>query len=140
MNGGDRPGLAARQAALIEALVAGGPYPDGLDTARLDATRRALLRKRAGRVARAWPLLAAAHGTDWTRVFHARFDGVAPTDPVREGWDLARELRAAGTLPAAAASELAGREAAMRYDGRSAPRRRSRPAAALRRLLERSRG
>lgn len=138
MTTGAGADLAARQAALVEALVAGGPDPDGFDTARLAATRGALLRKRAGQAATAWPLLAAAHGTDWVPVFCARFAAVAPTDALREGWDLARELRAAGTLTPGAASELAAREAAMRYDGASPPRRRPRPAAALRRLLNRT--
>lgn len=134
----DRSGLAARQAALVESLVAGGPAPAGFDPARLDATRMALLRKRADQAGRSWPLLAAAHGTGWTHAFCARFDGVAPTDALREGWDLARELRAAGALTTDAAAELARREAAMRYDGRSAPRRRSPAETAIRQLLKRS--
>ena len=80
----------------------------------------------------------AALGPDWTSAFAARFDGVAPTGALREGWDLARDLRDSGTLTRGAASELAAREAALRYDGVSAPRRRTRPGAALRRLLQRS--
>ena len=137
----DRPDLAERQAALVEALVAGGPLPDGLDPDRVSATRRALMRKRAGLAATAWPRLAAALGPGWGAAFSARFAGIAPTDGQREGWDLARGLRADGTLPPAAASELAEREATLRYDGRSAPRPRPRPrpTAVLHRLLKRSR-
>lgn len=130
--------LAARQAELVAALVAGGPDPIGFDPGRLAATRRALLRKRAGQAAAVWPLLAAALGPDWTSAFAARFDGVAPTGALREGWDLARDLRDSGTLTRGAATELAAREAALRYDGVSAPRRWTRPGAALRRLLQRS--
>ncbi|MEU8189675.1 hypothetical protein AB0C00_20620, partial [Micromonospora carbonacea] len=51
-GGGD---LAARQAELVAALVAGGPLPPGFVPAPVDAARRALLRKRAGDVARHWP-------------------------------------------------------------------------------------
>jgi hypothetical protein len=54
------PDLAARQRELIAALVAGGPVPTGVDRARFDAAERALRDKRAGEVAQAWPLLAAA--------------------------------------------------------------------------------
>ncbi len=131
-------GLTARQAALVHALVAGGPDPDGLDTARLDATRAALLRKRAGLAAREWPRLASALGTEWPRVFADRYAGVEPTDGLREGWDLARSLRARGELPAGAAAELAERETVLRYDGRCAPRPRARLLATLRRSIRRS--
>ena len=54
--------LAARQAALVAALVAGAPDPPGFDPARLAAARRALLRKRAGEAAKHWPVLAASLG------------------------------------------------------------------------------
>ncbi|MEJ8281539.1 hypothetical protein [Pseudonocardia spirodelae] len=118
-SGGD---LARRQAALVAALVAGGATPAGFDPQRLAATRRALLRKRAGLVAAAWPLLAAGAGPAWQELFDARFAGVAPYGAEREGWDLARELAAAGRLGPGALRELAAREAASRYDGRTAPR------------------
>ncbi|MFP5019935.1 hypothetical protein [Pseudonocardia phyllosphaerae] len=127
-------GLAARQAALVAALVAGGPEPSGFDARMLAVTRVALLRKRSGQVASAWPLLAHGFGDRWAAVFAARFDGVAPYGAEREGWDLARELAARGELGAGAARELAERETFWRYDGRSAPRRRSAPARLLRRL------
>lgn len=120
-------GLARRQAELVAALVVGGADPAGFDAARLAATRAALRGKRAGLVAAAWPLLAADAGTGWQTLFDARFDGVAPYGPQREGWDLARELAAAGRLGAGARRELAAREAAMHYDGRTAPRPRNRP-------------
>ncbi|MFI5837338.1 hypothetical protein ACIA5A_27050 [Micromonospora sp. NPDC051300] len=120
--------LAARQAELVAALVAGGPLPPGFAPAPVDAARRALLRKRAGDVARHWPLLAAGLGADWPGAFTAWADGRPTGGSLRDGWDLARALRAEGTLPPLGAEELAVREAASRYDGRVAPRPRRRPA------------
>ncbi|MFI9405389.1 hypothetical protein [Nocardia sp. NPDC052316] len=63
--------LAERQAALVRALVAGSPVPDGFDSAAVAAAARALLRKRAGEVARRFPLLAHACGADFTARFVA---------------------------------------------------------------------
>ncbi|TCK20483.1 DUF692 domain-containing protein [Pseudonocardia endophytica] len=129
---------AGRQAALVDALVADGPDPDGVDARRLAATRAALLRKRAGLAAKEWPRLAAALGDGWQRTFADRFAGIPPTDALREGWDLARELRGRGELPAGAVAELDEREATLRYDGRTPPTRRARLVAAARRRLARS--
>ena len=112
-------GLAARQSALVAALVAGGPVPPGFDGSRVDATRRALLRKRAGEAAKQWPLLAASLGADWPRVFATTLDGREPGGALRDGWDVARALR--GALTPGAAAELAACEAVLRYDGTSAP-------------------
>jgi hypothetical protein len=112
--------LAERQAALVAALVAGAPDPAGFDPARLAATRRALLRKRAGEAGVTWPLLAASLGDRWAPTFAAHHRGREPGGALRDGWDLARALRA--ELSADAAAELAEREATLRYDGNSAPR------------------
>ncbi|MET7836302.1 hypothetical protein [Micromonospora sediminicola] len=122
--------LAARQAELVAALVAGGPLPPGFAPTPVDAARRALLRKRAGDVARHWPLLAAGLGADWPATFTGWADGRPTNGSLRDGWDLARELRDRGALPPLGAEELAGREAASRYDGRTAPRPRRLPAVA----------
>ncbi|WP_405090370.1 hypothetical protein OG767_22415 [Micromonospora sp. NBC_01392] len=122
--------LAARQAELVAALVAGGPLPPGFAAAPVEAARRALRRKRAGDVARHWPLLAAGLGADWPAVFVDWAAGRPTNGSLRDGWDLARELRDRGTLPPLGADELAGREAANRYDGRGTPRRRRLPALA----------
>ncbi|MER7460537.1 hypothetical protein [Micromonospora sp. NPDC126480] len=119
--------LAARQAALVAALVAGAPAPPGFAPGPLAAARTALLRKRAGEVARHWPLLAAGLGPRWPEVFARWADGRPTAGSLRDGWDLARELRDAGTLPPLGADELAVREAGHRYDGRSAPRPRRPP-------------
>ncbi|WP_091349978.1 hypothetical protein [Micromonospora rhizosphaerae] len=125
--GGD---LAARQAALVATLVAGGPLPAGFAPAPVATARRALLRKRGGDVARHWPLLAAGLSAAWPTTF-ADWAADRPTQgSLRDGWDLARELRDRGTLPPLGAEELAVREAASRYDGRTAPRPRRLPAVA----------
>ncbi|MBW4702184.1 MULTISPECIES: hypothetical protein [unclassified Micromonospora] len=123
-------GLAARQAALVAALVAGAPLPAGFATDRVDAARRALLRKRAGEVARHWPLLAAGLGDTWPATFADWASGRPTVGSLRDGWDLARGLRDRDALPPLGAQELAAREATHRYDGRHPPRRRRLPALA----------
>ncbi|SBT44208.1 hypothetical protein [Micromonospora auratinigra] len=125
MTGGS---LAARQAELVAALVAGGPLPPGFAPAPVEAARRALLRKRAGDVARHWPLLAAGLGADWPATFAGWAAGRPTNGSLRDGWDLARELRGRGALPPLGAEELASREATTRYDGRTPPRARRLPA------------
>ncbi len=115
-------GLAERQAALVAALVAGAPDPAGFDRARLAATRRALLRKRAGEAAKDWPVLAASYGSRWASVFAAHHAVRESNGALRDGWDLARALR--GELTADAAAELGEREALLRYDGNRPPRSR----------------
>jgi len=113
-------GLAARQAALVESLVAGGPDPAGLDPVRLAATRRALLRKRAGEAARHWPLLAAGFGAEWT-AFATRVLADRPVaGGLQDGWDVARA--ALGRLTEGARRELRARERSHRYTGDGPPR------------------
>ncbi|GGM61621.1 hypothetical protein GCM10011608_53450 [Micromonospora sonchi] len=120
--------LADRQARLVAALVAGAAPPPGFAPAPLAAARAALLRKRAGEVARHWPLLAAGLGARWSATF-AEWAADRPTGGgLRDGWDLARTLRTRGTLPPLGARELAVREALFRYDGQRPPRRRRLPA------------
>ena len=122
------PGLAEQQAALVAALTAGRPVPEGFDSFRFEAARLALLRKRAGEVARQWPMLAVGFGDRWKHEF-AGWATARPTQgSLRDGWDLARDLNRRGVLPPAAAAELAEREAAWHYDGTSAPRSRRAPA------------
>lgn len=119
-EGGRQEALAAAQRALVAALVAGGPLPPGFDAERVGAASRALLRKRAGEVARVWPATAAAHGPGWADEF-ARWASGRPTrGSWRDGWDFARAHRDA--LPPAAARELALTEARWAYDGRDEPR------------------
>jgi len=122
----DRPpppgSLAARQAALVAALVVGDPVPAGFDPGAIEATRRALLRKRAAEAAKVWPMLAAALGDGWTSTFSVHRAGTEPLGALRDGWDLARSLCESGALPRSAREELDSREAVLRYDGRDAPR------------------
>jgi hypothetical protein len=121
--------LEERQAAVVAALVAGAPAPPGFDTHRVQATAAALLRKRTGEVAAAWPLLAAALGADWSASFGAWAAGRPPAGALRDGWDFARSLsQLAAGLPPLAAQELAVRELTWHYDGVSVPRRRRGPA------------
>jgi hypothetical protein len=120
--------LAERQAGLVAALTAGAAVPPGFDARLVELGRVALLRKRAGEVTRQWPDLVQALGDGWWRQWSA-WAATRPTQgSLRDGWDLARELAGRHALPAAAGAELAAREAAMSYDGRTAPRRRRAPA------------
>lgn len=120
--------LAERQAALVAALTAGAAVPPGFDPRLVEAARVALLRKRAGEVARQWPELVLALGGGWLREWTA-WAATRPTrGSLRDGWDLARDLVRRDALPRAAGAELATREAAMSYDGTSAPRPRRVPA------------
>ena len=124
--------LSERQAALVAALVAGAEVPAGFDHAAVRATAVALRRKRAGEVARTWPLLAASYGGAWTATFAAWAAGRPPNGSLRDGWDFARAAGAA--LPPLAREELAARAAAFAYDGHTAPVRRNRLSTRLRRL------
>lgn len=116
--------LAERQAELVAALVAGGPVPPGFNPDRVGAAATALLRKRAGEVARAWPLLAAGLGSGYVPRFVAWAGGRPSQGSFADGFAFARSLREAGTLPALAVPELAAREADWRFDGTTPPRRR----------------
>lgn len=120
-----RADLAARQAALVAALVSGGPVPEGFDPHRVAAARKALLRKRAGLVARIWPMLATE--CRWPDRFTRWAAGRTPHGALRDGFDFARHLRAQGGLSPAATVELAEYEVLWRYDGRRSPRRRRLP-------------
>ena len=114
------PTLAERQAALVAALVGGADVPVGFDPRLVLTTRSALLRKRAGEVASAWPLTAAAYGEGWTAAFAARAAARPPNGSLRDGWDFARS--AGESLPPLAREELADREVHFTYDGQSHPR------------------
>ncbi|MET8354566.1 MULTISPECIES: hypothetical protein [unclassified Micromonospora] len=122
--------LADRQAELVATLVGGGPPPPGFAPTQLAATRAALLRKRAGEVARHWPLLAAGLGAGWSTTFAGWADRRPTAGSLCDGWDLARALDEQRALPPAAAEELAVRESRLRYDGHQAPRPRRLPAVA----------
>ena len=95
VNREDRERLAAEQAALVRALVDGGPVPAGFDPDRVQATAAALARKRAREVARAWPALVAELGDDFTARFLA---DAARRPPPPRGGALADGLAFAGAL------------------------------------------
>ncbi|WP_225993811.1 hypothetical protein [Actinomadura rudentiformis] len=112
--------LAAAQEALVRAMTAGGPLPPGFDEAGVQVAARAILRKRAGEVARAWPALAASYGRDWPETF-ARWAAERPTNgSIRDAWDFARAHKE--SLDRNAALELALTETRFHYDGESPPR------------------
>jgi len=93
--------LAAEQAALVRALVAGGPVPEGFDPGRVRATAAALARKRAREVARAWPVLAADLGEAFTDRFVAFAAGRPPPatgGALADGLAFARALSHQGRL------------------------------------------
>jgi hypothetical protein len=70
-----RDDLAARQASLVAALVAGARVPAGLDAERVRIQAAALLRKRGRGVACAEPELAAALGQQFSVAFAAYATG-----------------------------------------------------------------
>jgi hypothetical protein len=129
MSDVDRRSLAERQAALVAALVAGAPVPPGFDPRLIGVARTALLRKRAGEVARHWPLLAASFGAAWPATFAAWAADRPSNGSLRDGWDFAL---AHAPSEGPAADELREHAATWHYDGSSAPRRRAGPVAAVR--------
>ncbi|MBL7491644.1 hypothetical protein I6A60_14675 [Frankia sp. AgB1.9] len=84
--------MAAGQAALLAALVAGGPDPAGFDRGALDASRQALLDKRRGDVARRWPALAAEPG--FAALFVAWAAGRPPEGSYADGLAFGHARRA----------------------------------------------
>jgi hypothetical protein len=97
--------LAARQAALVRALVAGGPAPDGLDGRRLAATARGLARKRARLVASHWPALRAVpdYETRYVAWAAGRVPGRVADDGAAFAASLGRELPLAAAVALVAA-------------------------------------
>jgi hypothetical protein len=97
----ERERLAAEQAALVRALVGGGPVPPGFDPGRVRATSAALARKRAREVARAWPALAADLGEGFTCSFLAYAAGRPPPatgGALADGLAFARAMAREGRL------------------------------------------
>ena len=97
-----RERLATEQAALVRALVSGGPVPDGFDPDRVRATVAALARKRAREAARAWPVLAAELGQEFTPAFlahAARRPAPARGGALADGLAFADNLARQGRLP-----------------------------------------
>ncbi|MCT9931645.1 hypothetical protein N5079_15635 [Planotetraspora sp. A-T 1434] len=72
---GARESLAAAQADLLAALVAGGPIPEGFDVARVRIQAHSLMAKRRGSVARVLPGLVRALGGTFAKEFAAYAEG-----------------------------------------------------------------
>ncbi|MET9656162.1 DUF692 domain-containing protein [Streptomyces sp. NPDC006510] len=92
-----RDRLAAAQTALLSALVAGGPAPQGFDRRRLGIQSRALAAKRAGVVAKVAPELPEILGAGYREAFLS----YARTRPMSAGYrrdalDFAEQLLIAG--------------------------------------------
>ncbi|MEU5251692.1 DUF692 domain-containing protein [Streptomyces longwoodensis] len=122
-----RERVALAQTALLSALVAGTPVPEGFDRTRLGIQARALAAKRAGVVAKVAPELPAVLGT----AYRPAFLSYAQTRPMRGGYrqdalDFAEWALLSGGL----AEGRAKRELREWWLDRSgpAPRRRSRVA------------
>ncbi|MFC4329323.1 DUF692 domain-containing protein [Streptomyces andamanensis] len=79
-----RQRLALAQTALLSALVAGTPAPEGFDRARLGVQARALASKRAGVVAKVAPELPVILGDGYRTAFLA----YAQRHPMRGGYRL----------------------------------------------------
>ncbi|MCX5203504.1 DUF692 domain-containing protein [Streptomyces sp. NBC_00237] len=77
-----RSNLALAQASLLEALVAGGPVPEGFDGPRVRVQARALVAKRAGIVAKLAPELPRVLGPGFRPAFFA----YATSRPLRGGY------------------------------------------------------
>lgn len=125
--GADRDAYAAREAALLAALLGGHAPPAGFARAQADAAGRTLRRKRARAVRRAWPALAVALGER----FGERFDAFARTQPppacgagLADGLAFATSRFARGALGDDVRVEIAlARAAVVLRSGRWRPRR-----------------
>jgi hypothetical protein len=118
MSAEARARLAAAQADLVAALVAGGAAPPGFDRRRLEAAVASLAAKRSRAAARAWPGLAGALGDRFAARF-AAFAVAVPQPrhggPLADGRAFARWLAEAGTLPDAVRPQLLAVD--LRYAG-----------------------
>jgi hypothetical protein len=79
---GARQRLGLAQAALLSALVAGTPVPEGFDRARVGVQARALAAKRADVVAKVAPELPVILGVE----YRPAFLGYAQTQPMTAGY------------------------------------------------------
>lgn len=92
-----RAGLAHRQAALVAALVDGGPVPEGFDPAQVRIQAEGLAAKRRDTVARVAPELAAILGEAYHPLFrryaaqHRQTGGYRADARAFAEWALAHE-------------------------------------------------
>jgi hypothetical protein len=130
-----RQRLALAQTALLSALVAGTPVPEGFDRARLGVQARALAGKRADVVARIAPELPVILGSGYRAAFLAYAQGHPMTGGYRrDALDFAERTLLTGRPEEPAAR----RELREWWLERSGPRPRSRrPAVRLARATRR---
>ncbi|MFI7504515.1 DUF692 domain-containing protein [Streptomyces sp. NPDC049687] len=126
-----RQRLGLAQAALLSALVAGTPVPEGFDRVRLGVQARALAAKRAGVVAKVAPELPVILGEGYRPAFLAYAHG----HPMRGGYrqdalDFAEQVLLGGRLE----EGRARRELRTWWLDRSGPAPRSRSRLALERM------
>ncbi|MFH8220514.1 DUF692 domain-containing protein [Streptomyces sp. NPDC018057] len=137
-----RQRLALAQTALLSALVAGTPAPEGFDRVRLGVQARALASKRAGVVAKVAPELPVILGDGYRTAFLA----YAQRHPMRGGYRLDAMAFAASLLLAGRPEDPAARRRLHHWwRERSGPAPRSRRPAvrvarAARRMLLRGTG
>ena len=101
--------LAARQAALVQALAGQGPPPANVDPERLAACAKSLAVKRRRAVARTWPELTRALAAQFAELFAVYAQQVPlPGDgsPLADGRWFAKWLAAQGNLPDAGRLEM----------------------------------
>lgn len=82
--------LAAQQAEVVRALVAGGPVPAGFHEERFRAFARSLVNKRRQALARVWPNIARILG----EAYGERFTVYAQAHPLPEGGSTLADGRA----------------------------------------------
>lgn len=130
-----RQRLALAQTALLSALVAGTPVPEGFDRVRLGVQARALAGKRADVVAKVAPELPVILGAGYRPAFLAYAQGVPMTDGYRrDALSFAEQLLLSGEL----ADARVRRELREWWLERSGPTPRSRrPAVRLARATRR---
>ena len=127
-----RLGLA--EAALLSALVAGTPAPEGFDRARLGVQARALAGKRADVVGKVAPRLPELLGATYRTAFLAYATGHPMTGGYRrDALDFAEHLLLSGRLP----EGRVRRELRAWWLERSGPAPRSRPAERMARAARR---
>ncbi|MER5215253.1 DUF692 domain-containing protein [Streptomyces sp. NPDC002838] len=95
----NRQRLALAQTALLSALVAGTPVPEGFDRVRLGVQARALAGKRADVVAKVAPELPELLGADYRSAFLTYAQGHPMTDGYRrDALNFAEHMLLAGRL------------------------------------------
>ena len=94
----DRQELGRRQAALVRAIQAGDPPPEGIDVSKLTVAARSLLQKRMHSVQKTWPGVI-----DSSEPFETLFERYAADHPTPsctgiDGYEFALWLKSKGTL------------------------------------------